>query len=71
MRGFPGVFLSDMAFLDEASAGLYTVYMCFNNRNSAGRRQKTKQEGFMEKVFTHFDQNGNAVMVDVSGKQVT
>ena len=25
----------------------------------------------MEKVFTHFDQNGNAVMVDVSGKQVT
>ena len=71
MRGFPGVFLSDMAFLDEASSGLYTVYMCFNNRNSAGRRQKTKQEGFMEKVFTHFDQNGNAVMVDVSGKQVT
>ena len=25
----------------------------------------------MEKGFTHFDQNGNAVMVDVSGKQVT
>ena len=25
----------------------------------------------MENGFTHFDQNGNAVMVDVSGKQVT
>lgn len=25
----------------------------------------------MEKGFTHFDKNGNAVMVDVSGKEVT